>query len=49
MVETLLTTVKTDMLAEITSALPLAGAVFAALAGISVGIRIFKKVSGARG
>lgn len=48
MVAELLTTVKTDVLAEIGSALPIAGAVFAALAGIMVGIRLFKKITGAR-
>lgn len=48
MVETLLTTVQTDVLAGVTSALPAAGAVFAAIAGIMVGVKLFKKISGAR-
>lgn len=49
MVTTLLTTVKTDVLSEIGAALPLAGTVFAAIAGIMVGFKLFKKITGARG
>ena len=48
MVSGLLTTVQTDVLANVGAALPAAGAVFAAIAGIMVGIKLFKKISGAR-
>lgn len=48
MVTGLLTTVQTDVLASVGSALPVAGTVFAAIAGIMVGIKIFKKITGAR-
>ncbi len=48
MVETLVSGVQTDVLAGITSALPAAGAVFATVAGLMVGFRLFKKISGAR-
>ena len=44
----MLTTVQTDVLAGVADALPAAGAVFAAIAGIMVGIKLFKKISGAR-
>ena len=44
----LLSTVQTDVLANVGAALPIAGAVFAALAGITVGVKIFKKLTGAR-
>lgn len=47
-VTALLDPVKTDVMAGITAALPAAGAVFAAIAGIMVGIKLFKKISGAR-
>lgn len=45
----LLTTVQTDVLSNVTSALPAAGAVFAAVAGIMIGIKLFKKITGVRG
>lgn len=45
---TALTTVKTDLLANVNDALPIAATVFAALAGIIVGFRFFKKITGAR-
>jgi len=48
MIAELLTSVKADMLSEVTSALPIAGAVFAALAGIGIGFKIFKRITGAR-
>jgi len=48
MVSGLLTTVQTDVLANVGAALPAAGAVFAAIAGIMVGIKLFKKITGAR-
>lgn len=48
MVETLLTSVQTEVLSGVGAALPAAGAVFAAIAGIMVGIKLFKKISGAR-
>lgn len=48
MISSLLTSVKTDMLSEVTAALPIAGAVFAALAGIGIGFKIFKRITGAR-
>jgi hypothetical protein len=43
-----LTTVKTDLLSNVNQALPIAAAVFAALAGIVVGFKFFKKITGAR-
>lgn len=48
MVTALLDPVKTDVMTGIGAALPAAGAVFAAIAGIMVGIKLFKKISGAR-
>jgi len=48
MIAELLTSVKTDMLSEVSSALPIAGAVFAAIAGIGIGFKIFKRITGAR-
>lgn len=49
MVTTLLTSVQTGVMAELGNALPIAGVVFAALAGIGIGLKIFKRVTGARG
>lgn len=48
MVTGLLSTVQADVLAGVGAALPAAGSVFAAIAGIMVGIKLFKKISGAR-
>jgi len=45
----LLTPVKTEVLGSIGEALPLAGGVFAAIAGVYFGFKLFKKVTGARG
>lgn len=47
-VSTLLSGVQTDMLASIGDALPAAGAIFAAVAGIMVGVKLFKRITGAR-
>lgn len=47
-VTTLLSSVKEGMLDQIGGALPVAGSVFAAIAGIMVGIKLFKKITGAR-
>lgn len=47
-VETLLTSVATGMNGEILAALPIAGGVFATIAGIFIGLKIFKKVTGAK-
>lgn len=47
-VSTFLTTVSGDMMTEITAALPIAGGIFAALAGIGIGVKLFKKLTGAR-
>lgn len=44
----LLEGVKTDMLSEVNIALPIAGGVFAVIAGIMIGFKIFKKITGAR-
>jgi len=44
----LLDPVKADVLSGVGAALPAAGAVFAAIAGIMIGIKLFKKISGAR-
>lgn len=47
-VSTLLTSVKDGMLDQIGGALPVAGSVFAAIAGIMIGIKLFKRITGAR-
>lgn len=47
-VTTLLTSVKDGMLDQLGSALPIAGTVFAAVAGVMIGIKLFKKITGAR-
>ena len=47
-VKGLLEGVQTSLLSEISSALPIAGTVFAAIAGIMVGIKLFKRITGAR-
>lgn len=48
MVTDLLSTVQTDVMSSIGDALPVAGGVFAAVAGIFIGIKIFKRITGAR-
>ena len=45
-VATLLTSVASGMTSEINSALPIAGSVFAVIAGIFIGLKIFKRVLG---
>lgn len=45
---TLLSSVATGMTSEITAALPIAGGVFATIAGIFIGLKIFKRVTGAK-
>lgn len=45
---TLLTEVSSGMTSEITAALPIAGSVFAIVAGIFIGLKIFKRVTGAK-
>lgn len=47
-VDSLLSGVQSGMLEQITAALPIAGVVFGAIAGIGIGIKIFKRVTGAR-
>lgn len=47
-VSTLLSGVQEGMMEQISSALPIAGVVFGAIAGISIGIKLFKRVTGAR-
>lgn len=47
-VTTLLTSVSTGMTSEINASLPIAGTVFALIAGIFIGLKIFKKVTGAK-
>lgn len=47
-VTTLLQTTASGMTTEIYAALPIAGGVFAVVAGIFVGLKIFKRVTGAR-
>lgn len=47
-VSTLLTGAADGMKAEITTALPIAGGLFAVVAGIFMGLKIFKRVTGAR-
>lgn len=48
LVSGLLTVVKTDVMASVSDALPLAGAVFAAIAGVMIGMKFFKKITGVR-
>lgn len=43
-----LTGVQTSLLASAGDALPIAGAVFAAIAGVMLGFKFFKKITGAR-
>jgi hypothetical protein len=43
-----LTGVQTDMLGSIGEALPVAGVIFASVAGILIGVKLFKKLTGAR-
>lgn len=45
---TALTGVQTSLDGAIADALPIAGAVFAAIAGIMLGFKFFKKITGAR-
>lgn len=47
-VSTLLSGVATGMNTEIFAALPIAGGIFATIAGIFVGLKIFKRVTGAK-
>lgn len=44
----LLSGVQSGMMEQIGSALPIAGVVFGAIAGIMIGIKIFKRITGAR-
>ena len=43
-----LTGVQSELTSAIGEALPIAGAVFAAIAGIMLGFKFFKKITGAR-
>lgn len=47
-VASLLTTAADGMKVEIAAALPIAGGLFALIAGIFVGLKIFKRVTGAK-
>lgn len=47
-VTTLLTGVQTSLNAAIGDALPLAGGVFAAIAGVMLGVKLFKRITGAK-
>jgi hypothetical protein len=47
-VSSLLSGVVTSLNGSITDALPLAGGVFATLAGVMIGIKLFKKITGAK-
>lgn len=47
-VTVLLQNVADGMTSEIYSSLPIAGSVFALVAGIFIGLKIFKRVTGAR-
>lgn len=47
-VTNLLSGVQSGMMEQIGSALPIAGVVFGAIAGIMIGIKIFKRITGAR-
>lgn len=48
-VTSLLQSVQSGVMENISAALPIAGVVFAALAGIGIGIKLFKRITGARG
>lgn len=48
LVTSALTTVKSDVTGSLGEALPIAATVFAALAGVGIGFKIFKKLTGAR-
>lgn len=47
-VTSLLSGVQSGMMDQISGALPIAGVVFGAIAGIMIGIKIFKRITGAR-
>lgn len=47
-VTTLLTGVTDSLQSSIGDALPLAGGIFAAIAGIMLGVKLFKRITGAR-
>ena len=47
-VSQLLTTTASGMSTEIMAALPIAGGLFATIAGIFIGLKIFKRVTGAK-
>lgn len=47
-VETLLTSVQGDLMTNVNAALPIAGSVFALIAGIFIAVKIFKRITGAR-
>lgn len=47
-VTSLLQTTADGMQSEILAALPIAGGIFAIVAGISIALKIFKRVTGAR-
>lgn len=47
-VSSLLTSTATGMNTEILAALPIAGGLFATIAGIFIGLKIFKRVTGAK-
>lgn len=47
-VSSLLTTTVTGMQSEILAVLPIAGGLFATVAGIFIGLKIFKRVTGAK-
>lgn len=45
---TLLTGVAEGMSSEVMTALPIAGGLFAMIAGIFIGVKIFKRITGAK-
>lgn len=47
-VTSLLSGVQSGLMEQIGAALPIAGVVFGAVAGIMIGIKIFKRITGAR-
>lgn len=47
-VTTALTTVKDEVMTAVGDVLPIAASVFAALAGIGIGFKFFKKITGTR-
>lgn len=48
LVGTMLSGVQSGMMDEIGTALPIAGVIFGSIAGIMIGVKLFKRITGAR-